>query len=219
MDAPTVRTGGWWVLLSVFCGLPACTPPPKRAAIPTPVWFEPTPEPVIEFPQLDWQTLDFADFPVYQPLETPARLPDPAGIDDSEWKLIDTIEHWLDPEPEPNFAGRFLAITHGCGSGCHEINVIDLSTGVWRKDLDLPYYYGMSPESRAYPFGHTVHRHSRLLVIAHLGDRGEGYYYYEYTNDRLELIRFEEWDTSWNRGESLTNEEWLEAEEAALKKG
>ena len=57
MDAPTVRTGGWWVLLSVFCGLPACTPPPKRAAIPTPVWFEPTPEPVIEFHQQDWQTL------------------------------------------------------------------------------------------------------------------------------------------------------------------
>ena len=219
MDPPTVRTGGWCVLLLVFWCLPACTPPPKRAAIPTPVWFEPTPEPVIEFSQRDWQTLDFADFPVYQPLETPPRLPDPAGIDDSEWKLIDTIEHWLDPEPEPNFAGRFLAITHGCGTGCHRINFIDLSTGVWREDLDLPYYYGMSPESRAYPFGHTVHRDSRLLVIAHLGDRGEGYYYYEYTNDRLELIRFEEWDTSWNRGESLTNEEWLEAEEAALKKG
>ena len=201
MDAPTVRTGGWWVLLLVFCGLPACTPPPQRAAIPTPVWFEPTPEPVIEFIQPDWQTLDFADFPVSDRLETPPRMPDPAEIDDSEWKLIYTLEHWGDSEPEPNFAGRFLAITHGCGTGCHLINFIDLSTGVWREDLDLPCYYGMSLETHEYPFGHTVHPDSRLLVVAHLGDQGEGYYSYEYTNDRLKLIRFEEWDTSWNRGE------------------
>ena len=172
MDAPTVRTGGWWVLLSVFCGLPACTPPPKRAAIPTPVWFEPTPEPVIEFIQPDWQTLDHADFPVYQPLETRPRLPDPAGIDDSELKLIDTIEHWLDPEPEPNFAGRFLAITHGCGTGCHLINFIDLSTGVWRGDLDLPYYYPMSEEGHEYPFGHTVHRPNGTINTIHFTNAG-----------------------------------------------
>ena len=37
---------------------------------------------------------------------------------------------------------------------------------------------------------------SRTSVI-----RARGYYSYEYTNDRLKLIRFEEWDTSWNRGE------------------
>ena len=85
------------MLLSVFCGLPACTPPPKRAAIPTPVWFEPTPEPVIEFIQPDWQTLDHADFPVYDRLETPPRLPDPAGIDPKyNWKLIYTSSSSFD---------------------------------------------------------------------------------------------------------------------------
>ena len=203
MDALAVRTVGWCVLLSVFWCLPACTPPPRLAALPAPVWFEPPPKPVIEFNQPDWQTLEFADFPVFdgEGLETPPRLPDPAEIDDDQWKLIWTLENWTDVQPEPNFAGRFLAITHGCGTGCHLINFIDLSTGVWRGDLDLPYYYPMSEEGHEHPFGHTVHLDSRLLLIAHLGDRGEGYYYYEYINDRLELIRYEAWDTAWNRGE------------------
>ena len=212
MNAPTVRTRGWWVLLPVFCCLSACTPPPGRAAIPTPVWFEPTPDPVIEFIQPDWQTLDHADFPVYDRLETPPRLPDPAGIDPKyNWKLIYTLEHWEDPEP--NFAGRFAVVVHGCGTNCRLLNFIDLSSGVWRSDLDLSSSCGMSWESGDYPYEFESHVESRLLIVPCIGPEGEGYHYYEFTDDRLELIRYEAWDTTWNRGDFEETQARMLAEE------
>ena len=218
MDAPTVRTGGWCACL-VFCwSLTACTPPPERAAIPAPRWPQPAPEPTttLTFTQPDWQTLDHADFPVYDRLETPPRLPDPAGIDaSSEWKLIYTLEHWEDPEP--NFAGRFAVVVHGCGTNCRVLNFIDLSSGVWRSDLDLSSSCGMSWESDDYPSDVHSHVDSRLLIVPCIGPEGEGYHYYEFTDDRLELIRYEAWDTTWNRGDFEETQARMLAEEEAKK--
>lgn len=199
MDDLMVRKGGWCVLL--FCCLAGCTSPPERLALPNPLWPLPSSEPTIESCESDRQIFKHADFPAYDRMETPPRLPNPDGIDASQWKMMWTIRDCEDPKP--NFAGRFMVFTHGCGSGCHTINFIDLSTGVWRRDLDMCYQLYMAPESRfKYSFGHSLHVDSRLLTIRHLGDLGEGCYYYEFTDDRFELLHYDAWDTSWNRGET-----------------
>ena len=82
------------------------------------------------------------------------------------------------------------------------INFIDLSTGLWRRDLDKTYYYYSydDHEPNKHPFGPTMHLDSRLLTISHRGELGEGRYHYELTDDRFELLHYEAWDTAWNRG-------------------
>ena len=199
MDDLSVRIVGVCVLLT--WSLAACTstrtdpvrPSPDRPLAQSEETSDPG-EPTL-------RTFHHEDFPVHEHLATAPRWPVSEGIDGSEWKMIWTLDHLEDPTP--NFAGRFLAVTHGCGTGCHVINFIDLSTGIWRKDLDKTYYYYSydDDEPNNHPFGPTIHLDSRLLTISHRGELGEGCYHYELTDDRFELLHYEAWDTAWNRGE------------------
>ena len=152
------------------------------------------------FEQPDWQTLDHADFLVDDPGVETRRIPDPDSYDDRYQML-----RWEDPNVDaltPNFAGRFVALVHGCGTGCKLISFIDLESGVHRRDLEISYQCGVSDEgSLEHSSRIECDVRSRLLVVPCLGSsfEREGHHYYEFKDDGLHLIRVDLWDTSWNR--------------------
>ena len=159
------------------------------------------------FEQPDWQTLDHVDFLVEDPGVETRRIPDPDSYDDRYSML-----RWEDPNVDaltPNFAGRFAALVHGCGTGCKLISFIDLESGVHRRDLEISYQCGVSNEgSLEHSSRIECDVRSRLLIVPCLGssvDR-EGYHYYEFKDDGLHLIRVDLWDTSRNRDAGTATE-------------
>lgn len=97
-----------------------------------------------------------------------------------------------------NFAGHYIIIGWGCGTGCTNGSVIDARTGnvIWPVqfyNLDATYGSGYSDEQIEF------RKNSRLLIIhgvpgspdnspaGHPGD-----YYYEWKTDRLRQLKFVE---------------------------
>lgn len=156
-------------------------------------------DPSPSFEQPDWQTLDHADYLVDDPGVETRRIPDPDSYDDDYWML-----RWEDPDTDalaPNFAGRFVALVHGCGTNCKFISFIDLESGVHRRDLEIQFSCGLSEEGSVnYTNRIECDVRSRLLIVPCRGSSvgREGYHYYEFEDDELRLVRVDLWDTSWN---------------------
>jgi hypothetical protein len=99
-----------------------------------------------------------------------------------------------------NFAGRYKLHTWSCGTSCLQTAFIDARTGnvFFPAELNgfIACYYGMEVVEdleEALKF----ERGSRLLVMSGypLSERGKtepkkGLYYYEWTGDRLKLLKF-----------------------------
>ena len=97
-----------------------------------------------------------------------------------------------------NFAGHYILVGWGCGTGCTNAAIIDGRTGsvFWPDqfaNLDASYGEGYSEEQIEF------RKNSRLLIIhGRPGSYREnakilpsGDHYYEWKNDRLRLIRSE----------------------------
>ena len=96
-----------------------------------------------------------------------------------------------------NFAGHYILTGWGCGTGCTIAAIIDARTGnVYSPDefsgIDATYGDDYSDEQLKF------RKNSRMLIISgRPGSRAEnetappsGDYYYEWTNNRLRLLRF-----------------------------
>ena len=96
-----------------------------------------------------------------------------------------------------NFAGHYVVVGWGCGTGCISGAIIDARTGnvLWPEQLNGigVYYAGDSYADEPVAF----RKYSRLLTIT--GSPGvrtgepekqAGIYYYEWKRDRLHLLRF-----------------------------
>jgi len=96
-----------------------------------------------------------------------------------------------------NFAGHYVVAGWGCGTGCISGAIIDARTGnvFWPTELGgVAVWYGKqnyADEPVAY------RKNSHLLVIFGIPgskegqpDKASGKYYYEWTNNRLRLVKF-----------------------------
>jgi len=92
-----------------------------------------------------------------------------------------------------NFAGSFILVAWGCGTGCRDGAVIDGKTGrVW-----FPKELGAVVDWQGFPDGDfdffTFQKDSRLLVVRGLpGYSGTkaGTYYFEWMGTRFRLLKF-----------------------------
>lgn len=95
-----------------------------------------------------------------------------------------------------NFAGHYIVVGWGCGTGCTNAAVIEARTGdvIWPDqfmNIDASYGDGYSDEQLEF------RQNSRLLIIhGRPGSRNEnarippsGDHYYEWKNNRLRLLR------------------------------
>jgi len=96
-----------------------------------------------------------------------------------------------------NFAGHYVVVGWGCGTGCISGAIIDARTGnvFWPEQFsDIGVWYGKD-EYAEEPVGYR--KNSRLFVIVGVPgskegqpDKPSGEYYYEWANDRLRQIKF-----------------------------
>ena len=89
-----------------------------------------------------------------------------------------------------------------CAEQPIDVLLIDLESGVHRRDLEISYHCGVSDEgSLEHSSRIECDVRSRLLVVPCIGSsfEREGHHYYEFKDDGLHLIRVDLWDTSWNR--------------------
>ena len=101
-----------------------------------------------------------------------------------------------------NFAGHYTVVGWGCGTGCISGAIVDLDRGkvLWPEQLNGigVWYFGDSYADEPVAY----RKNSRLLVITgspgvlrDAPEKPSGVYYYEWKNDRLQLVRFEKKDT------------------------
>ena len=141
------------------------------------------------------------NFPANEYLTNDPIQPNPSDID----KHI--LERWtgriadenIKFELTPNYAGHLHAFVTGCGTNCKLLNFIDLRNGNFLKSMTINFSCGMSENSPfIYEPKHTID--SRLLVVPCISEPdGEGFHYYEYIKGDLIKIKYEEWDTDWNK--------------------
>lgn len=87
-----------------------------------------------------------------------------------------------------NFAGHYILSEWGCGTDCHSFAIIDAITGNVYFSKSISYVGGQmyqGDEDRI-----QYQKNSRLLILAGaLNDAASGKFYYEWKNNRLQLIR------------------------------
>ena len=96
-----------------------------------------------------------------------------------------------------NFAGHYVVVGWGCGTGCISGAIIDARTGdvFWPQEFNaLSVWYGGDSYADE-PVGYR--KNSRLLVISGSpgvkegdADKPQGKYYYEWKGNRLHLIKY-----------------------------
>lgn len=97
-----------------------------------------------------------------------------------------------------NFAGHFVLVGWGCGTGCVSGAIVDARTGsvFWPEQFNaLAVWYGAG-EYVDKPVNYR--KNSRLLIITGIPGQKDadapakpsGVYYYEWKNNRLKQIRF-----------------------------
>lgn len=128
----------------------------------------------------------------------------PASIDLSSHPMAPTFQSMLlaSVSEGVNFAGHYSVAEWGCGTGCIHFAFVDCETG----KVFFPTFqshYPSIPEEPSFMDRYKMiyHKDSRLLIINGLpGNKTKlGSYYYEFTNENLELIDFTEWDCLWNK--------------------
>lgn len=95
-----------------------------------------------------------------------------------------------------NFAGRYIIASWGCGTGCIAGAVIDGRTGKVYFPEQLGTL-GVGYSENAYDEPLVFRKNSRLLVLNGMpgsaddsAEVASGTYYYEWKNNRFDLIRF-----------------------------
>jgi hypothetical protein len=99
-----------------------------------------------------------------------------------------------------NFAGHYTFATVGCGAGCSVNSIIDARTGRAHFPKALTGWTGIVGDFDRYEeYEQQTRADSRLLRMLgrpNIGRRNEerygpsGIYYYEWTNNRLRLVKF-----------------------------
>ncbi|MBD0371644.1 MAG: hypothetical protein ICV60_12460 [Pyrinomonadaceae bacterium] len=96
-----------------------------------------------------------------------------------------------------NFAGRYMLVAWGCGTGCLDAGIIDAKTGTVYFPRELAafgvWYFSDNPNAEALDFKPN----SRLLVLsgwpateADSDNPKTGLYYYEWMGTRLRLVKY-----------------------------
>jgi hypothetical protein len=91
----------------------------------------------------------------------------------------------------PNFAGHYTVAEWGCGSGCTSLAVVDETTG---KVFSAPFETLTTPlvsGENAHEFQGPVYQLKSRLFIADgcVEDKTCATYYYEWKNDKFEMVR------------------------------
>jgi len=97
-----------------------------------------------------------------------------------------------------NFAGHYIVVGWGCGTGCISGAILDARTGnvFWPEQFNaLGVWYG-GEEYTAEPVAYR--KNSRLLIITGVPaqksdavtEKPSGVYYYEWKNNRLRQVKF-----------------------------
>ncbi|HMP67029.1 MAG TPA: hypothetical protein PKD11_15770 [Pyrinomonadaceae bacterium] len=101
----------------------------------------------------------------------------------------------------PNFAGRYILATWGCGTGCISGAIIDGRTGrvYWPEELVA---FGVGYTDATFPENPLeFRRNSRLLILRGIpgmneaedesaADKPSGDHYFEWQDGKLKLLRF-----------------------------
>lgn len=129
--------------------------------------------------------------PVYQGRRAPVNLKSAKGAGSFRTRLREGAEKGV------NFAGRYTLVTWGCGTSCLMGGIIDARTGTVYLPRELGgfgvWYFSDDPNAEALEFK----ANSRLLVLSgypatemNLDEPKTGLYYYEWTGNRLRLVKF-----------------------------
>lgn len=99
----------------------------------------------------------------------------------------------------PNFAGHFMIIEWGCGTGCASVAVIDATSGrvMFPKEFN-PVSFPGRPEgdSLRLRYGLVYRKDSSLLIVHGIpsAQAKEGSYYYLLKNGQFSLVFTQEWE-------------------------
>jgi hypothetical protein len=135
----------------------------------------------------------FQDYPapVYKGKRAPVDLNSAEGANTFRTRLREGSAKGV------NFAGRYTLVAWGCGTSCLMAGIIDAKTGTVYFPKELGgfgvWYFSDNPNDEALGFK----PHSRLLVLSgfpatemNVDNPKTGLYYYEWTGNRLRLIKF-----------------------------
>lgn len=135
----------------------------------------------------------FQDYqsPVYKGKRAPVNLKSAEGASTFRTRLREGAAKGI------NFAGRYTLVVWGCGTGCLSGGIIDAGTGTVYFPKELGgfgvWYFSDSPNAEALEFKPN----SRLLILsgfpateANVDNPKTGLYYYEWTGNRLRLVKF-----------------------------
>jgi hypothetical protein len=142
----------------------------------------------------------FRDYPA-TPYVGPTAAPDVRS--DSRSRMYRTqLREWA--KEKPNFAGRYILATWGCGTSCTQLAIIDASTGKvfhplgarmnWVIDVHHKLLVAGEPSTRRADFGALRYStDSRLLVLIGTPEgrrENHGISYFVWENEALRRIRF-----------------------------
>ncbi|HEY4370534.1 MAG TPA: hypothetical protein VGN52_01225 [Burkholderiales bacterium] len=139
---------------------------------------------------------DFAGYPA-KPLYK-GRVAAPDVKTERRSRLYRTVIR-LGVKDGVNFAGHYVMVDWGCGTGCSSHAIVDARTGRVFHPAELRYddhsfvdadlFEGDTLYGEDSPFAYRAD--SRLLVIVSgVGDKRRGIFYYEWRGERLRLIRY-----------------------------
>jgi hypothetical protein len=129
--------------------------------------------------------------PVYKGKIAPVNLKSAKGANAFRTRLREGAERGV------NFAGHYMLVAWGCGTGCQDAGIIDAKTGTVYFSKELAgfgvWFFSDNPDDE----GLQAKPDSRLLVLsgfpASEGNNDNpktGIYYYEWTGARLKLVKF-----------------------------
>jgi hypothetical protein len=98
----------------------------------------------------------------------------------------------------PNFAGHYTLVRWGCGSSCLYFAVVDAISGrVIFPEKIIPIFFIGLPQDAEIDYDMIFDRKSSLLIIHGTPTENEkaGSYYYNFVNNRFELIKSVEWES------------------------
>jgi hypothetical protein len=126
----------------------------------------------------------FEDYPAREVYKGPAA---PVRLDSRKARMFRTRLR-EDSRSAPNFAGRYVVVVWGCGTGCAQMGVVDSKTGrVYFPPLEYVDIPDVENEATR-----GFRRDSRLLVLTRNHYDGRGSYtafYYLFDGGRFRLLR------------------------------
>jgi hypothetical protein len=127
--------------------------------------------------------------PVYKGKVAPVNLKSAEGASTFRTRLREGARQGV------NFAGHFVLVGWGCGTGCVDVAIVDAKTGTvhFVKELNGFGVWLWDDNQEALEY----RKNSRLLVLsgwpateADSDNPKTGLYYYEWTGARLKLIKY-----------------------------